>query len=125
MGWDRATPEEWAEEFEYRAERMLDLYCRTLFDLGYDPVAYDNLDGRIGEIYRGGKYDALCHAAWMCDQAKQYTRQGRRAKAYRWIGMIQGILWMGGVFTINELKTHNALPVEEWERRHAGGASRL
>ncbi len=114
MVWDRAV-EDWTGEFDERARRMLPLYCKTLSDLGYDAVPYPDLDSRIGEsIYAGGKFEALRHAHWMCEEASRFIREGRRAKAYRWIGMIQGILWLGGVFSIADLKTHNELPPEYW-----------
>lgn len=119
MGW-RDAVEDWDSDYSIRADRMLTLYCRTLAELGYEPVPYDGLDARVGDnIYGGGKYDALCHAHWMCLQAREFMHQKRRAKAYRWIGMIQGILWTGGVFSISELKEHNALPPEDWKKRRS------
>lgn len=96
---------------------MLDLYSRTLSDLGYDARAYADTAARVGETSRfSGKYDALCHAMWMCGEAKKFVSHGREAKAYRWIGMIQGLLWAHGVFSIEELKTHNELDEEFWAR---------
>lgn len=117
MVWDKAV-EDWAGEFDERARRMLPLYCKTLSDLGYDPVPYPDMDALMGDnIYVGGKYDALCHAHWMCDEAARFIREGRRAKAYRWIGMIQGILWMGAVYSITDLRSHNELPQKYWRER--------
>lgn len=115
--WKQAI-EDWEGEYEARAERMLDLYCKTLDGLGYEPVAYPDPDAHLGAgIASGGKYAALNHAYWMCGEARRFWRERRRAKAYRWIGMIQGLLWMGGVFSIAQLKTHNELPEEYWRSR--------
>lgn len=120
MVWEKAR-EDWEEDFQVRATSMLDLYCRTLSDKGYEPVPYANVDELVSSsVVSGGKYDALNHAHWMCREARRFISQNRRAKAYRWIGMIQGIMWLGGVFTITELRKHNELPPEEWgDRRKA------
>lgn len=117
MGWEKAR-EDWGKEFAAHAMSMLDLYCRTLSDRGYEPVAYPNVDECVSSsIISGGKYDALNHALWMCREARKFITQNRREKVYRWIGMIQGILWLGGIFTISELRRHNELPPEEWGDR--------
>lgn len=90
------------------AQRMLDFYCRTLTELGYTAQAYPDCDAHIGAgKFETPKFDTLNHAVWMCDQCRLFLRAGRLAKAYRWIGTIQGILLMNGVFSIAELKQHN------------------
>ncbi len=90
------------------ALRMLDFYCKYLDQLSYPPVSYDDVDAHIGSgKFETPKYDTLCHAHWMVHQTREFLRQGRFAKAYRWIGMIQGILLMNGMFSIMELKNHN------------------
>jgi hypothetical protein len=33
--------------------------------------------------------------------------RSKREKAHRWLGFIQGVLWMSGVFTLDELKEHS------------------
>lgn len=91
-----------------QADAMLRFYCRTLNDLGYTPKPFKDLESKVGSsIYSAGKFEVMNHARWMCDRAEEFMHQNRTAKAYRWIGMIQGILFMGGVFTLAELRTHN------------------
>lgn len=115
----RLSNEDWDAEFSIRADRMLDLYCKRLSDLGYEPVPYPDEHAHIGEnVYKGGKYPVLNHALWMCGEARRFAREHRRAKAYRWIGMIQGLLWTGGIFSIDELKRHNELPPDMWRGPH-------
>ncbi len=99
------------ERFSHeQVTHMLDLYGKTLEELGYRPIPYPDLDAKIGgNILRGAKYDSLNHARWMCDEVRAFVRQGRWSKAYRWIGMIQGLLFMGGIVSISELKDHNRL----------------
>jgi len=87
---------------------MLDFYCKTLTGLGYEAVPFDDVDRRIGGgKFETPKFETLNHALWMCNQTRDFIRGGRMAKAYRWIGYIQGILFTNGVFSISELKEHN------------------
>ncbi len=91
-----------------QAYAMLDIYCEMLEKQGYEPVPYPNPDARVGgSVYRGAKYDALNEAYWMCQEARKLIRQGRWSKALRWIGFIQGLVWMCGLCSITEIKGHN------------------
>jgi len=88
---------------------MVRFYRRKLEELGYCAVAYEYVQQKIGgTIYRGAKFDALNHACWMCGEVEGFVRQNRWQKTHRWIGFIQGLLFMGGVFSISEIKDHNA-----------------
>jgi len=92
-----------------QAERMMRRYCKKLNDMGYTARPFPDVEAKVGgNIYAAGKYEVLNHALWMCNQIDGYIRQNRMAKAYRWIGMVQGLLFMGGVYSIVELKEHNA-----------------
>jgi hypothetical protein len=91
-----------------QAEKMLAFYARTLDDLGYPAAPFPEVDRPVrGSVLRGAKFESLCHARWMCEETRRFVREGRFAKAYRWIGMVQGLLFMGGVFSIEQLKRHN------------------
>lgn len=96
---------------EFSAEevtQMVRVYCRTLDELGYTPTPFADVDAKVGgSIYSAGKFEVLNHAMWMCGEIEAFVRQNRMAKAYRWIGMVQGLLFMGGVYSIAELKEHN------------------
>ncbi len=96
------------------AQRMLDFYCKTLTGLGYASEAYPELEERMGgRKHETPKFETLCHAMWMCDKTREFLRSGRFAKVYRWIGMIQGILFMNGVFSLAELKEHNRFEIPD------------
>lgn len=96
-----------------QAELMMKRYEKKLSDLGYSPSPYADIEELVGSnIYGKGKFEVLNHALWMCTQIEGFIRQNRMAKAYRWIGMVQGLLFMGGVYTIAELKRHNAEGIE-------------
>ena len=102
-------PKDFGDDFSTEhAQRMLDFYCKTLLAMGYEPEPYPDVDEHVGSRKMSTpKYDTLRHAHWMVHQTRDFLRQGRLAKSYRWIGMIQGILMMNGVFSIMELKGHN------------------
>jgi hypothetical protein len=106
---DIKEPLAFGEDFTpEHAQRMLALYCRTLTGLGYRAQPYPNLEEHIVvSVFQSPKFETLGHALWMCERTLEFVRQRRFAKAYRWIGMIQGILFMNGIFSLAELKDHN------------------
>lgn len=56
------------------------------------------------------RQDALEHCHGMLDAIAQFVDAGRMDKAFRWLGFIQGCLWVHGVYTLDELKDHNRPP---------------
>lgn len=52
------------------------------------------------------------HLLWMCDQIDAFVAAGRREKAMRWIGFLQGFFWRAGEFTVEELGQHSMPPPE-------------
>jgi hypothetical protein len=57
-----------------------------------------------------GRWNAsiAAHVLSMCDQIEQFLLDGRREKAMRWLGFIQGCLWSARYYTVNDFCTHNA-----------------
>lgn len=49
----------------------------------------------------------LEHLIYMCETAIGFVREGRTEKAFRWLGFIQGVLWMSNIYTLNDLKNHS------------------
>ena len=49
----------------------------------------------------------LHHMEWMTTQVPQFIKDGRKEKANRWLGFIQGALWAKRIYTIDEMKEHN------------------
>ena len=47
------------------------------------------------------------HYKFMCLEAQKFVDEGRIEKAMRWLGFIQGVLWHGEYFTLDELKEHS------------------
>jgi len=95
------------------AHWMLDRYCKKLIESGHSPVPYPNTEERVGSTrLETPHFDTLNHALWMCNKTREFIRQGRMAKSYRWIGTIQGILFMNGVYSLAELKSHNRVELD-------------
>lgn len=102
-------PYGFSEEFTTdHARWMLDRYCTKLIASGHSPEPYPDVEEHIGASrLQTPHFASLNHALWMCNKTREFIRQGRMAKSYRWIGMIQGILFMNGVYSVAELKQHN------------------
>ncbi len=47
------------------------------------------------------------HILYMIPQIREFLAQGRKEKAFRWLGFIQGVLWEKGDFSLEGLKNHN------------------
>ena len=47
---------------------------------------------------------ALSHARWMCEEIQTMEDAG---KAMRWLCFVQGVLWMTGRRTIDEMRVDN------------------
>jgi len=52
------------------------------------------------------------HALWMCSEVRKFLADGRREKADRWLGFIQGVLWVLGNYTIDNMRAHNTAPAD-------------
>jgi hypothetical protein len=91
--------------------KLMDAYEKTLDRLGYSPAPYPDTSERCGgNIRTGAKFDCLNHACWMCDRVRRFVKAHRMSKAMRWLGTIQGLLLMGGVFSIDEIMAHDRQP---------------
>lgn len=79
---------------------VLDLYQRNLEKI----YVYE------GERLHKRPEDCLHHCLDMIPQMRQFLKEGRREKVFRWLGFIQGVLWCEGVYTIEQMKDHNKPP---------------
>jgi len=75
--------------------------------------------GRINQAKKAdydrppNKIEAFNHLLAMIPEMREFLKQGRREKVFRWLGFIQGVLWLGGLFTLDELKNHSKPEGEE------------
>lgn len=52
--------------------------------------------------------DPIKHVGYMCNRCiDHFIPDNKIEKAMRWLGFIQGILFMQGEYTLEELKKHN------------------
>lgn len=82
-------------------------------------AAYEKeLDYVAPERLSPGDFDAstlstesrAAHVRWMCGESQRFVDDGRVDRAMRWLGFIQGWLWMTGA-TLSELK-RDSVPLE-------------
>ena len=62
------------------------------------------------------------HLLWMCGTAADYALKGEvdkgaLEKAFRWLGFIQGAMWVLELRTVDEMRRDNAPPDEEFRER--------
>ncbi len=93
---------------------LIGAYEKVLDALGYSPAPYPDTSERCGGNLRTGiKYDCLNHAYWMCGRMRRFVDAHRMAKSMRWLGTVQGMLIMGGVFSIDEIMSHDRMPPDD------------
>jgi len=83
-----------------KINEVLDMYEASLSQ-SYEPFESD-FDCRCPS-----QWSACCHVLSMIPKMREFLRQGRREKVMRWLGFIQGILWMMGDYNLRELMDHN------------------
>lgn len=62
---------------------------------------------RIDERETVSRLQQECHLLWMCGETAVFVRDDRLEKAMRWLGFIQGALWVMGLRTIEQMKRDN------------------
>ncbi|MEK7519038.1 MAG: hypothetical protein AAB424_01905 [Patescibacteria group bacterium] len=81
--------------------RVVEVYEKQLKELSIPPVEHST--NNVLMTPRRG----LEHAHWMLSSIREFAQQGAFDTAFRWLGFVQGILWMTGVYSIDELRNHN------------------
>lgn len=66
-------------------------------------------DGYIAIENRGatGASSQMGHIVWMCERISMMLSVGSTYKAHRWLGFIQGVLWVNGYRTIDQMAEQN------------------
>jgi len=63
---------------------------------------------RINDFFRGSYLpETYKHIGYMLWKIPQFLKEGRKEKANRWLGFVQGVLWAKDFYTIEEMKEHN------------------
>ncbi len=50
--------------------------------------------------------EAARHCKWMLGEMERHAAEWPEDKLNRWLGFVQGALWMLGVYTIDDLRNH-------------------
>ena len=80
---------------------VIEIYKNKLQELG---VNSDRLSGNEIPTTRNG---FLGHCRAMLDVTELLIKDNRMEKAFRWLGFVQGVFWVLGLYTIEEMKNHN------------------
>lgn len=96
-------------------KEILVQYDERLGSLAYCPV-------RCNGEFQTSFGTCLDHVRWMCQHLLELLKDSAimdEQKLHRWLGFIQGVLYIGGIYTINEMRQHNRKRgTEEWIAHH-------
>ncbi len=80
---------------------VIERYKKDISELEIYPEQYHH------KALINSEEDALAHCLVMIDKIYAFLEEGRREKAFRWLGFIQGVLWLQGIYTLESLKNHS------------------
>ncbi len=83
---------------------VLVLYRLKFIDLEVGKIDYPHAEFLP---LQGLRNLALAHCHGMISQIEDFVATDRMEKVFRWLGFIQGVLWVLRVYTLEELKSHN------------------
>lgn len=80
---------------------VLNEYEALLQERGFkaSEMPSDTLNPRVKQTHE--------HILWMRSRTKEFVAQGAWDKANRWLGFIQGFMWVNGIYTIADMRAHN------------------
>lgn len=62
----------------------------------------------------------IVHAQGMIPKMRVFLYEGRREKAFRWLGFLQGVFWMLNLYTVEELANHSRPSKKDLEEQYKG-----
>lgn len=71
-------------------------------------------------LERATARDKIEHAIGMIPKMRRFLAEGRREKAFRWLGFLQCVFWMIDIYTIEELANHSRPTKSDLEEQHQG-----
>lgn len=99
--------------------RVLSKYSALLRTHDVHEVRHDDADFNVFSITVFSPKRRLEHAAWMCEEmirtldaseAAAIDQDSLHEKVNRWLGFVQGILWVTGMRTIEQMRDDNRTP---------------
>lgn len=109
---------------EEKVKKAFDTCLEYLTDQ-MPPKAVRDESGGPAKVGDNGEYadEVFQHLAFVCEEGKRLIDQGRREKAMRWLGFMQGCLWMGLGVPLDELKKMNMPEVPDGEQEEGARTS--
>jgi hypothetical protein len=71
------------------------------------------------------RYEKLIHALNMIPKMRKFLEEGRREKAFRWLGFLQCVFWMLDIYTVEELANHSCPTKTDIKEEHQGHFSNV
>lgn len=101
---------------------MSDKKIRSILD-GYEKKLIEIRDAhQSGEKWFGYQQDPgtdkMEHIVGMIPKMRVFLVQGRREKAFRWLGFIQGVFYSIGIYTIEDMAEHNRPTKDDLREQH-------
>lgn len=87
-----------------KVRKVIEEYYRKLESMGITESKDYPHDDYMKDYFA---MPALYHCRSMLDKMEEFIKAGRMDKVMRWLGFIQGVLWVNRVYTLEELKNHN------------------
>ena len=81
--------------------QVTEIYRDYFTEKGIKPLDFPHGD------MPNSKEEILAHCHGMLDKIKDFVKEGRIEKAFRWLGFIQGCLWSTGQYPLEDLKNHS------------------
>lgn len=78
-------------------------YQERLAREGYEPHPID-FDRTTASFPKSRQLE---HVAWLCKDLQELLKAGDAERAMRHLGFAQGVLWVHGLYAVNELREQN------------------
>ncbi|MDP3785070.1 MAG: hypothetical protein Q8R12_03275 [bacterium] len=95
---------------DQKIREVLGIYRESFKENNVKPVEWKENLAEEDAMYLSEdhqKQKRLSHLCWMLDEIESFLKDGRRDKAFRWLGFIQGVLWNLEFCSLEDLKNHN------------------
>lgn len=83
---------------------VISLYRSTFASLGTLPKDFPHEE----LLPENAADEALSHCAAMLPKMESFLEESRLHKSFRWLGFIQGVLWVTRVFSLKDLRGHSS-----------------
>jgi len=83
---------------------VFDGYKKALTEMGFTSCEIESYHALPSQL---GKEVSVGHLFWMCNRAIGLIHEGSIEKSHRWLGFVQGALWVFEIYSIHDLRKHS------------------